>query len=177
MPTTMQHKDAHQSGLSLFARMRAVSQAVVTADVLCHKATSASAQRMNHMQHTGNQTASLVWLRRDLRLHDHQPLSEAAAGGVQHVIPVYCLDPRCFLPRYPSCAIPKLGPFRCRYVIARSPRPHALGLVDARHADACDSTCTWHHTTPTMSIKETGKRLPSQLDAPLHSHSSTATTG
>ncbi len=42
--------------------------------------------------HTGV-TSSLVWLRRDLRLHDHPPLTAALAAGGPVVL-VYCVDPR-----------------------------------------------------------------------------------
>ena len=36
---------------------------------------------------------ALLWLRRDLRLHDHPALA-AALDGAQHVVPAYVLDPR-----------------------------------------------------------------------------------
>ena len=36
---------------------------------------------------------SLLWLRRDLRVHDHPALA-AAAAGAEHLVPVFCLDDR-----------------------------------------------------------------------------------
>ncbi|PZD74529.1 Cryptochrome DASH [Acaryochloris thomasi RCC1774] len=37
----------------------------------------------------------LIWFRNDLRLHDHEPLTQALRLGAQ-VIPLYCFDPRQF---------------------------------------------------------------------------------
>jgi deoxyribodipyrimidine photo-lyase len=46
-------------------------------------------------------SAALVWLRRDLRLHDHPPLT-AAVGSSERVVPVFVLDDRLLHGRYPS---------------------------------------------------------------------------
>ena len=56
----------------------------------------------------------LVWYRNDLRVHDHEPLRDAAASGARP-IPVYCLDPRSF-GSSPS-GIPRTGPFRARFLL------------------------------------------------------------
>jgi deoxyribodipyrimidine photo-lyase len=36
---------------------------------------------------------NVLWLRRDLRVHDH-PALDAAAGGAEHLVPLFVLDPR-----------------------------------------------------------------------------------
>ena len=59
-------------------------------------------------------SCSIVWLRRDLRLHDHEPLARALdAGG--RVVPIYCLDPREFTTT--RLGFPKTGPFRGRFLL------------------------------------------------------------
>ncbi|MEM1366436.1 MAG: DASH family cryptochrome [Cyanobacteria bacterium P01_H01_bin.15] len=55
----------------------------------------------------------LVWFRNDLRVHDHEPLWQAAkAGG--GVIPVYCFDPRQFSET--RFGFPKTGPIRAQFL-------------------------------------------------------------
>ncbi len=44
---------------------------------------------------------SLLWLRRDLRVHDQQALLAAAAGAV-HLVPVFCFDDRLLHGRHSS---------------------------------------------------------------------------
>jgi deoxyribodipyrimidine photo-lyase len=44
---------------------------------------------------------ALLWLRRDLRLHDHPALHQALAAA-EHVVPVFCLDPRLLHGRHAS---------------------------------------------------------------------------
>ncbi len=56
----------------------------------------------------------IVWLRNDLRLDDHEPLSRAASSGAP-VLPVFCVDPRQF-GQLPS-GVPKTGAFRARFLI------------------------------------------------------------
>lgn len=56
----------------------------------------------------------LVWLRADLRLHDHEPLHRAVQAGGQ-VIPVYCIDPRQF--GQTGFGFPKTGAFRARFLL------------------------------------------------------------
>jgi deoxyribodipyrimidine photo-lyase len=43
----------------------------------------------------------MVWLRRDLRLHDHPGLAAALAGGAP-VVPVFCFDPALLAGRHRS---------------------------------------------------------------------------
>ena len=66
---------------------------------------------------------ALLWLRNDLRLHDHAPLRDAVdaagqpapaeAGG--RLLAVYCLDPRSFEPT--ELGVPKTGPYRARFIL------------------------------------------------------------
>ena len=44
---------------------------------------------------------SLLWLRRDLRLHDH-PALQAARAGADHLVPVFCFDDRLLHGRHAS---------------------------------------------------------------------------
>ncbi len=60
-------------------------------------------------------TPILLWLRNDLRLHDHEPLLAALATHAS-VIPVYCVDPRHFVAD-DALAVPKTGPFRARFLL------------------------------------------------------------
>lgn len=57
---------------------------------------------------------TLVWFRNDLRIHDHQPLWEAARSGAP-VIPFYCFDPRQF--GTTSFGFPKTGPYRAQFLL------------------------------------------------------------
>ena len=57
----------------------------------------------------------LLWLRNDLRLHDHQPLNEALRRQ-QPVVPVYCVDPRQFAET--SFGFAKTGGHRARFLLA-----------------------------------------------------------
>jgi deoxyribodipyrimidine photo-lyase len=56
----------------------------------------------------------VVWLRNDLRLADHEPITRAVESGAS-VVPVYCLDPRHF-GTLPS-GVPKTGAFRARFLL------------------------------------------------------------
>lgn len=56
---------------------------------------------------------TILWLRNDLRLDDHQALHAAVARGT--VVPVYCVDPRQF-GLLPS-GVAKTGPFRARFLV------------------------------------------------------------
>jgi len=58
---------------------------------------------------------TLVWLRNDLRLHDHDPL-QVAIGRAAPVVLVYCLDPRLFAASA-LLGVPKCGPFRARFLL------------------------------------------------------------
>ncbi len=56
----------------------------------------------------------IVWLRNDLRLHDHEPLQAALANHAR-VLLLYCVDPRQFSTL--SIGVPKTGSFRARFLI------------------------------------------------------------
>lgn len=56
----------------------------------------------------------LLWLRNDLRLHDHEPLHRAVQQGAD-IIPVYCFDPRQF--QKTSFGFPKTGAYRAQFLI------------------------------------------------------------
>ncbi len=56
----------------------------------------------------------LIWFRNDLRLHDHQPISQALSKQAQ-LIPVYCFDPRQF--GQTSFGFPKTGAFRAKFLL------------------------------------------------------------
>lgn len=57
---------------------------------------------------------SVVWFRKDLRVHDHEPLVRAVASGLL-VIGVYCFDPRHF--EKTSFGFPKTGTHRTMFLI------------------------------------------------------------
>jgi deoxyribodipyrimidine photo-lyase len=59
---------------------------------------------------------ALVWLRNDLRLHDHAAFAAAAAKGYLHVVPLFCFNPAQFETRTPF-GFPKTGPFRSRFLL------------------------------------------------------------
>ncbi len=65
----------------------------------------------------------LIWFRNDLRLHDHEPLTQALRAGGQ-VIPVYCFDPRQF--GTTSFGFPKTGAFRAKFLLE--------AVADLRHS-------------------------------------------
>lgn len=55
----------------------------------------------------------LIWYRRDLRLHDHQPLHHAHQQNGE-IIPLYCFDPREF--KTTSFGFPKTGAHRGQFL-------------------------------------------------------------
>ena len=65
---------------------------------------------------------SIVWLRRDLRLHDNAAIAAACdPSQYKGMIPVFCLDPeRDVEPRRAveqgGLGVPRLGPHRARCV-------------------------------------------------------------
>jgi len=61
-----------------------------------------------------SQKRILIWYRRDLRLHDHEPMYQALEQKSQ-VIPIYCFDPRQFATT--SFGFPKTGAFRAKFLI------------------------------------------------------------
>ncbi|MEO1021019.1 MAG: DASH family cryptochrome [Bacteroidota bacterium] len=56
---------------------------------------------------------TLVWFRNDLRVHDHEALTEASKNG--EVLLLYCFDPRQF--GTTSFGFPKTGPFRAQFLL------------------------------------------------------------
>lgn len=56
----------------------------------------------------------LLWLRNDLRLHDHEPLHRALEQKAQ-IIPLYCFDPRHF--GETSFGFPKTGAYRAKFLL------------------------------------------------------------
>ncbi|MEL6605985.1 MAG: DASH family cryptochrome [Cyanobacteria bacterium J06614_10] len=56
----------------------------------------------------------LLWLRNDLRLHDHEPLHRALEHKAE-IIPVYCFDPRHF--GETSFGFPKTGAYRAQFLL------------------------------------------------------------
>lgn len=56
----------------------------------------------------------LIWLRNDLRLHDHEPLYDAVDAKAQ-IVPLYCIDPRQF--EQTSFGFPKTGAHRARFLL------------------------------------------------------------
>ena len=58
---------------------------------------------------------TLVWLRYDLRLHDHEPLVRATKDGGPVAV-VYCIDPRDFAETFVG-GFPKTGPHRARFLL------------------------------------------------------------
>lgn len=59
-------------------------------------------------------TTALVWLRNDLRLHDHEAFTKACRDA-EYVLPVYCFDPRQF--GTTSYGFPKTGAFRIQFLL------------------------------------------------------------
>lgn len=56
----------------------------------------------------------VVWLRNDLRLADHEPITRAVQSGAA-VVPVFCVDPRQFATL--GSGVPKTGAFRARFLL------------------------------------------------------------
>ncbi len=57
---------------------------------------------------------TLLWLRNDLRLHDHEALADAAAGA-DRLVAVACLDPR--LSAETPWGFTRTGPFRAQFLL------------------------------------------------------------
>ena len=56
----------------------------------------------------------LLWLRNDLRLHDHEPLHRALEHQAE-IIPLYCFDPRHF--GQTAVGFPKTGAYRAQFLV------------------------------------------------------------
>lgn len=69
------------------------------------------------------QHAALVWLRQDLRLTDHEPLTAASASDTQWLLPFFCLDEQDLQQRQllhlpdGGLGTPALGPHRLRALL------------------------------------------------------------
>ncbi|MEC4982843.1 MAG: DASH family cryptochrome [Oscillatoria sp. PMC 1068.18] len=61
-----------------------------------------------------NNKRILIWYRNDLRIHDHEPLSDALQQKAQ-IIPFYCFDSRDY--EKTSYGFPKTGSFRAQFII------------------------------------------------------------
>jgi deoxyribodipyrimidine photo-lyase len=59
--------------------------------------------------------STLLWLRNDLRLHDHDALAAALAFGAP-VVPVYCIDPR-LVAHDAALGVPRAGAFRAQFLL------------------------------------------------------------
>ena len=70
---------------------------------------------------------TLLWLRRDLRVHDH-PVLEAARHGADHLVPVFCLDDRLLHGRHASGSRAQFL-LQCLRDLDRSLRERGGGLV------------------------------------------------
>lgn len=74
---------------------------------------------------------AVVWFRRDLRLHDNEPLSRALADA-ETVVPIYVFDPDEYADsRYVD--VPKTGPYRASFV--RESVADLRALLRARGGD------------------------------------------
>ncbi len=87
---------------------------------------------------------ALVWLRNDLRIHDHAAFAAAGASGYTNVVPLFCFSPAAFDARTPF-GFPKTGPFRCRFLL------QALSDLKLRlQALGCDLVL--RHGSPALEI-------------------------
>jgi len=130
---------------------------------------------------------ALLWLRRDLRLHDSPAL--VAAADADRLLPVYVFDPR----RYGTAAFggtasfeyPKTGGWRTSFrtealadlrerlrargsdLVVRTGTPERVvpALADRAGADAVHV-----HTRPTPEERATERGVATELDAPLGRH-------
>lgn len=122
---------------------------------------------------------SLVWFRNDLRLKDHQPLTEASKAG--SILPVYCLDPRLF--RENRYGFPKTDRNRARFLLESvkdlCQNLHAAGcplifrrgkpeeiipeLVSGNKIDAI-----YFHGEVTQEETSVEQSLEKRLDIPMH---------
>ncbi len=73
-----------------------------------------AAGALGEAERTSSGNAIIVWLRTDLRLHDHEPLLAAVESG-RPVVLVYCLDPRQFEAQ--ANGVPRTGVFRAQFLL------------------------------------------------------------
>ncbi len=86
----------------------------------------------------------LLWYRNDLRLHDHELLTEAVAAG-GGIIPLYCFDDRQF--GRTSFGFPKTGAYRAQFLLE--------SIADLRESwRARGSDLVVRHGSPAVIIPE-----------------------
>jgi deoxyribodipyrimidine photo-lyase len=61
-------------------------------------------------------TAAIVWFKTDLRVHDHEPLTNAIKATNGRIIPVYCFDPRQFQKTH-FFGLPRASPHKTRFLL------------------------------------------------------------
>jgi deoxyribodipyrimidine photo-lyase len=120
---------------------------------------------------------SILWLRRDLRVHDH-PALEAARSGVEHLVPVFCFDDRVLHGRHSS------GPrtqflLECLADLDRSLRARGSRLV-VRHGRpetelpklAAEIRASAVHFSADVSAfaRDRDRRVTQALHVPAHEH-------
>ena len=120
---------------------------------------------------------TILWLRRDLRVHDH-PALEAARGGADRLVPVFCFDDRLLRGRHAS------GPrtqflLECLADLDRSLRARGSRLV-IRHGRpeteipklAREISATAVHFTKDVSgfARNRDRRVTQALDSTVHEH-------
>ena len=112
---------------------------------------------------------SLLWLRNDLRLHDHAPLRDAieAAGPDGRLLAVACLDPRHYEPT--ELGPPKTGAYRAQFVLEslrdlrRSMRERGGDLV-VRHGQPEDVLPALAAQSGTTSVHLTDEPMQEEAD-------------
>ena len=120
---------------------------------------------------------AILWLRRDLRLHDH-PALEAARNGADHLVPVFCFDDRLLHGRHASGSRTQFL-LECLADLDRSLRARGSRLV-VRHGRpeveiprlAREVTATAVHFTGDVSgfARSRDQRVEQALDATAHEH-------
>ena len=120
---------------------------------------------------------TLLWLRRDLRVHDH-PALEAARSQTDHLVPVFCFDDRLLRGRHAS------GPrtqfmLECLADLDRSLRARGSRLV-IRHGRpeqeipklAAELNASAVHFTADVSAfaRTRDRRVSQALHVPVHAH-------
>jgi deoxyribodipyrimidine photo-lyase len=119
----------------------------------------------------------LIWYRSDLRLHDHEPLYRAVQAQPEHLIPVYCIDPRQFAQT--SFGFAKTGVWRSRFLLesladlrrnlqelgsdlmVRQGNPETVLLELAKQFDV---TAVYYHSEVTSEELAVEKSLASGLE-------------
>jgi deoxyribodipyrimidine photo-lyase len=120
---------------------------------------------------------SILWLRRDLRIHDH-PALEAARSRADHLVPVFCFDDRLLHGRHAS------GPrtqflLECLADLDRSLRTRGSRLF-IRHGRpetelprlAAETNADAVHFSADVSAfaRDRDSRVTDALDVPAHEH-------